>query len=153
MSEKWDTLTKKELIQLLEPYDDKKIIVFKVKLQQGNVGFYDLKKDDKRSDSDKLVLTSETLDKWYDEDIKELLEKIKTLKSELSFSQNQNRELRKVLKDNRSMAEVVEENKELKRFKDKVFNLIDKKIKEAEKYYYDESVIIELNEILKGLSE
>lgn len=37
------------------------------------------------------------------------------LKSELSFSQNQNRELRKVLEDNRSMVEVVEENKLLKK--------------------------------------
>lgn len=46
--------------------------------------------------------------------LNELHEEYTTLKSELSFSQNQNRELRKVLKDNRSMAEVVEENKVLK---------------------------------------
>lgn len=37
------------------------------------------------------------------------------LKSELSFSQNQNRELRKVLEDNRSMVEVLERNKELEK--------------------------------------
>ena len=42
------------------------------------------------------------------------------LKSELSFSQNQNRELRKVLKDNRSMAEVVERNKELEKENEKL---------------------------------
>lgn len=45
--------------------------------------------------------------------LNELHEEYTTLKSELSFSQNQNRELRKILKDNRSMAEVVEENKKL----------------------------------------
>jgi len=96
MTEKWDTLTKKELLQLLEPYDDEKHIVFKVNLKQGNVGFWDVKKDEINSDTDKLVLMSEALDKWYAEDIKEL----------------------------------VEENKHLKLdFKDKVFNLIDAKIK------------------------
>lgn len=46
--------------------------------------------------------------------LNELAEENIILKSELSFSQNQNRELRKVLEDNRSMMEVVEENKQLK---------------------------------------
>lgn len=52
--------------------------------------------------------------KIFSDKLNELHEENITLKSELSFSQNQNRELRKVLKDNRSMAEVVEENNELK---------------------------------------
>ena len=92
----WSTLSKKALLELLKSYDDEKHIVFKVNLKQGVVGFWDVKKDEINSDTDKLVLMSDALDKWYAEDIQEL----------------------------------VEENKHLKLdFKDKVFNLINAKIK------------------------
>ena len=59
------------------------------------------------------------------------------LKSELSFSQNQNRELRKVLKDNRSMAEVVERNKELEKENEKLkkrLSLYEMNEDEVDKY-------------------
>ena len=63
-------------------------------------------------------------DKEDVEDLCDLLNELNDeniiLKSELSFSQNQNRELRKVLKDNRSMAEVVERNKELEKENEKL---------------------------------
>ena len=75
MSKKWSTLTKKELIQLLEPYDDNTNIVFAVNLKQGYVGFFDLE-EDTISNREEFILTSKTLDEWYDEDIKEgVLEK------------------------------------------------------------------------------
>ena len=70
MSKKWSTLTKKELIQLLEPYDDNTNIVFAVNLKQGYVGFFDLE-EDTISNREEFILTSKTLDEWYDEDIKE----------------------------------------------------------------------------------
>jgi len=70
----WSTLSKKELLELLESYDDEKHIVFKVNLKQGVVGFWDVKKDEINSDTDKLVLMSDALDKWYAEDIQELVE-------------------------------------------------------------------------------
>ena len=59
------------------------------------------------------------------------------LKSELSFLQNQNRELRKVLKDNRSMAEVVERNKELEKENEKLqrrLSLYEMNEDEVDKY-------------------
>lgn len=59
------------------------------------------------------------------------------LKSELSFSQNQNRELRKVLEDNRSMAEVVERNKELEKENEKLqrrLSLYEMNEDEVDKY-------------------
>lgn len=70
MTEKWDTLTKKELIQLLEPYDDNTNIVFAVNLKQGYVGFFDLE-EDTTSNREEFILTSKILDEWYEEDIKE----------------------------------------------------------------------------------
>ena len=82
MTEKWSKLTKKELLELLESYDDEKHIVFKVNLKQGVVGFWDVKKDEINSDTDKLVLMSPALDKWYAEDIQELVEENKELKKE-----------------------------------------------------------------------
>lgn len=71
MTEKDDTLTKKELIELLKPYDDDKLICFSVKLQQGTVGFLDITHKES-SKSDYIILTSECLNNWYCEDIKEL---------------------------------------------------------------------------------
>ena len=59
------------------------------------------------------------------------------LKSELSFSQNQNRELSNVLKDNRSMAEVVERNKELEKENEKLqrrLSLYEMNEDEVDKY-------------------
>ena len=73
MTEKWECLTKKELIELLEPYDDDTNIVFGVHLQQGYVGFFDLT-EDTDCNREEFVLTSKALDKWYEEDIKELKE-------------------------------------------------------------------------------
>ena len=70
MTEKWDILTKKELIQLLEPYDDNTNIVFAVNLKQGYVGFFDLE-EDTTSNREEFILTSKALDEWYDEDIRE----------------------------------------------------------------------------------
>lgn len=70
MTEKWSTLTKKELIQLLEPYDNNTNIVFAVNLKQGYVGFFDLE-EDTTSNREEFILTSKTLDEWYDEDINE----------------------------------------------------------------------------------
>lgn len=70
MSEKWDTLTKKELIQLLEPYDDNINIVFAVNLKQGYIGFFDLE-EDTTSNREEFILTSKALDEWYGEDIEE----------------------------------------------------------------------------------
>lgn len=64
-------LSKKELIELLEPYDDEALICFSVKLQQGTVGFFDITHKE-HSKSDYIILTSESLNKWYLEDIKEL---------------------------------------------------------------------------------
>jgi predicted HTH domain antitoxin len=78
----WSTLSKKELLELLESYDDEKHIVFKVNLKQGVVGFWDVKKDEINSDTDKLVLMSPALDKWYAEDIQELTDENEQLKSE-----------------------------------------------------------------------
>ena len=83
MTEKWSKLTKKELLELLESYDDEKHIVFKVKLKQGVVGFWDVKKDEINSDTDKLVLMSAALDKWYAEDIQELVEENNELKMKI----------------------------------------------------------------------
>ena len=83
MTEKWSKLTKKELLELLESYDDEKHIVFKVKLKQGVVGFWDVKKDEINSDTDKLVLMSPALDKWYAEDIQELVEENNELKMKI----------------------------------------------------------------------
>ncbi len=68
MTEKWDTLTKKELIQLLEPYDDNTNIIFAVNLKLGYVGFFDLE-EDTNSNREEFILTSKSLDEWYDEDI------------------------------------------------------------------------------------
>lgn len=73
MTEKWDTLTKKELIQLLEPYDDNTNIVFAVNLKQGYVGFFDLE-EDTISNREEFILTSKALDEWYNEDIMEGVE-------------------------------------------------------------------------------
>ena len=59
------------------------------------------------------------------------------LKSELSFSQNQNRELRKVLEDNRSMVEVLERNKELEKENEKLqkrLSLYEMNEDEVDKY-------------------
>ena len=82
---------------------------------------------------------------WEDkEDVEELCDLLNELndeniilKSELSFSQNQNRELRKVLKDNRSMAEVVERNKELEKENEKLqrrLSLYEMNEDEVDKY-------------------
>jgi hypothetical protein len=79
----WSTLSKKELLELLESYDDEKHIVFKVNLKQGVVGFWDVKKDEINSDIDKLVLMSPALDKWYAEDIQELVEENNELKMKI----------------------------------------------------------------------
>ena len=65
-------LSKKELIKLLEPYDDKALICFSVKLQQGTVGFLDIRIKKHKSRPDYIILTSESLNNWYCEDIKEL---------------------------------------------------------------------------------
>ena len=73
MTEKWDTLTKKELLQLLEPYDEDTNIVFAVNLKQGYVGFFDLE-EDTSSNREEFILRSKTLDDWYKEDIEELQE-------------------------------------------------------------------------------
>ena len=80
MAEKGKRLTKKELIELLEPYDDNTNIVFGVNLQQGYTGFYDLTQDTNYSNSEKVILTSKALDKWYKEDIDELKEDLRELK-------------------------------------------------------------------------
>lgn len=93
----WSTLSKKELWELLESYDDEKHIVFKVNLKQGVVGFWDVKKDEINSDTDKLVLMSPALDKWYAEDIQELVEENKELK-------NENEELKATLRTYRKVA-------------------------------------------------
>lgn len=73
MTEKWSTLTKKELIQLLEPYDDNTNIVFAVNLKQGYVGFFDLE-EDTTSNREEFILTSKALDEWYNEDIRDVIE-------------------------------------------------------------------------------
>lgn len=78
----WSMLSKKELLELLKSYDDEKHIVFKVNLKQGVVGFWDVKKNEINSDTDKLVLMSDALDKWYAEDIQELVEENDKLKQE-----------------------------------------------------------------------
>lgn len=70
MTEKWNCLTKKELLQLLEPYDDETNIVFGVNLQQGYVGFFDLE-EDTTSNREEFILNSKALDKWYKEDVME----------------------------------------------------------------------------------
>ena len=72
MTGKVYTLTKKELIELLKPYDDDKLICFSVKLQQGTVGFFDISIKKHKSKSDYIILNSEKLNEWYLEDIKEL---------------------------------------------------------------------------------
>lgn len=69
------TLTKRDLIKLLEPYSDDSLIVFSAKLQQGTVGFYDITQNkDTVNNQDKLILKSDALNKWYQEDIRELSE-------------------------------------------------------------------------------
>jgi len=75
MTDKWDTLTKKELITLLDPYSDDALICIGVNLQQGYVGFYDIEQDSetKPDDKFKFILKSKALDKWYKEDIKEAI--------------------------------------------------------------------------------
>lgn len=65
-------LSKKELMELLEPYDDDKLICFSVKLQQGTVGFFDISIKKHKSNPDYIILSSEKLNEWYLEDIKEL---------------------------------------------------------------------------------
>ena len=70
---KWKCLTKKDLIELLEPYDDNINIVFGVHLQQGYVGFFDIA-EDTDCNREEFVLTSKALDNWYKEDIMELEE-------------------------------------------------------------------------------
>lgn len=76
LTEKWNTLTKKELIKLLEPYEDTALICFGVHLQQGYVGFYDIEHDTKTKKDNKFefILKSNALDEWYKEDIQELKE-------------------------------------------------------------------------------
>ena len=74
MADDWDTLTKKELIEILKPYEDSALICIGVNLQQGYVGFYDIEHDTETSPNDnfKVILKSKALDEWYKEDIKEL---------------------------------------------------------------------------------
>lgn len=72
MSENWKCLTKKELIELLESYDDNTNIVFGVNLQQGYVGFFDIV-EDTDCNREECVLTSKALDNWYKEDIMEFM--------------------------------------------------------------------------------
>ena len=76
MTDNRNTLTKKELINLLKPYKDDALICIGVHLQQGYVGFYDIEHDTKTSPNDKFkfILKSKALDDWYKEDIKELKE-------------------------------------------------------------------------------
>ena len=74
MTDNWDTLTKKELLNLLKPYDDNALICIGIHLQQGYVGFYDIEHDVETNPNDKFkfILKSNALDEWYKEDIKEL---------------------------------------------------------------------------------
>ena len=65
-------LSKKELIKLLEQYDDEKLICFSVKLQQGTVGFLDITLDENKSNGEYIVLKSQGLNEWYNGDIQEL---------------------------------------------------------------------------------
>ena len=78
-------LTKKELLELLEPYDDDKIICFSVKLQQGTVGFNDITLNKNTSNKDYIVLNSEELNKWYLNDIKELKNETRSRKHCLRY--------------------------------------------------------------------
>lgn len=82
MSDKQFTISKKELIELLEPYEDDALICIGAHFQQGYVAFYDLEHDTETKPNDKFlfILKSNALDKWYKEDINELKEDIKELK-------------------------------------------------------------------------
>ena len=71
----WSTLTKNELIELLDPYDGDTNIGFGVHLQQGYVGFFDIV-EDIDSNREEFILTSKSLDEWYRDDIQELQEEI-----------------------------------------------------------------------------
>lgn len=70
MSDEWDYLTKKDLMEILKPYDDNKLISFAVQLQQGYVGFFDITQDIENENY--IVLRSDALDLWYKKDIEEL---------------------------------------------------------------------------------
>ena len=67
MTEENKILTKKELIELLKPYDDDKLICFSVKLQQGTVGFFDISIKKHKSNPDYIILNSEKLNELYPE--------------------------------------------------------------------------------------
>lgn len=67
----WSTLTKKELIRLLDSYDDEALICIGVEFKQGYIGFYDISHDTETEDKFKFILKSKALNEWYKEDIQE----------------------------------------------------------------------------------
>ena len=74
-------MNKGELIELLEEFDDDRVICFGVNLMQGYVGFFDLEVDTEAEYS-AFILKSPTLDKWYKDDIEEIKKEYYTVKLE-----------------------------------------------------------------------
>lgn len=116
MTKKWNTLTKKELIELLEPYNDNTNIIFAVNLKQGYVGFFDLEEDE-NANREEFILTSKALDNWYKEDMEELRftnDEIEMLKQQIEEKNNYQRLLESKIIRLKDRVKTFEKNYSLK---------------------------------------